>query len=147
MKKYGYAVFTLSLLSLHLPHFISVFQFTKVYSSANTAWKQNCSVSIFFFFHAIRSFTLTGVCQNLAGWIEKLECGGDIEKQNFFKKRFLKRLHSSPVATDTDTANEQHYEVPTDFFTTVRVLLYFCHQINFLMHWLCFSHPFLVRFF
>ncbi|RUS84211.1 hypothetical protein EGW08_008015 [Elysia chlorotica] len=60
-----------------------------------------------------------GVCQNLALWVEKLECGGDVEKQNFFKKRFLKRLHSSPVATDTDTANEQHYEVPTDFFTIV----------------------------
>ncbi|GFS11984.1 (S)-coclaurine N-methyltransferase-like [Elysia marginata] len=55
----------------------------------------------------------------MASWIEKLECGGDIEKQTFFKKRFLKRLRSSPVAIDTDTANEQHYEVPTEFFTTV----------------------------
>ncbi|GFN77764.1 (S)-coclaurine N-methyltransferase-like [Plakobranchus ocellatus] len=60
-----------------------------------------------------------GVRQNLITWVEKLECGGDVEKQNFFKKRFLTRLRSSPVATDTDTANEQHYEVPTEFFTTV----------------------------
>ena len=64
-----------------------------------------------------------GVRQNLMSWIEKLECGGDVEKQNFFKKRFLKRLRSSPVATDTDTANEQHYEVPTEFFTTVSIEL------------------------
>lgn len=62
---------------------------------------------------------LSGVRANLAAWIEKLECGGDLEKQAFFKKRFIQRLRDSPVAIDTEKANEQHYEVPTEFFLTV----------------------------
>ncbi|XP_076467775.1 uncharacterized protein LOC143298736 [Babylonia areolata] len=59
------------------------------------------------------------VRQNMAVWIQKLECGGDVEKQHHFKKRFLSRLRHSGIAEDTDKANEQHYEVPTDFFLTV----------------------------
>ena len=62
---------------------------------------------------------LEGVRLNLAAWLEKLNCGGDIEKQHFFKTKFINKLRSSPVATDTDKANEQHYEVPTQFFKTV----------------------------
>lgn len=61
----------------------------------------------------------TGVRANLAAWIEKLECGGDLEKQAFFKKKFIQRLRESPVAIETEKANEQHYEVPTEFFLTV----------------------------
>ncbi|XP_005095452.1 (S)-coclaurine N-methyltransferase [Aplysia californica] len=60
-----------------------------------------------------------GVRQNMSAWIHKLECGGDIEKQHNFKKKFIQRLRTSPIATDTDKANEQHYEVPTEFFLTV----------------------------
>ena len=56
---------------------------------------------------------------NLAAWIDKLNCDGDIEKQQFFKKKFIKRLRTSPVAIETEKANEQHYEVPTEFFKTV----------------------------
>jgi cyclopropane-fatty-acyl-phospholipid synthase len=52
--------------------------------------------------------------------VKKLDCNGDIEKQSHFKKLFIQRLRNSPVAIDTDKANEQHYEVPTEFFTTVR---------------------------
>ncbi|KAK3096149.1 hypothetical protein FSP39_023750 [Pinctada imbricata] len=65
------------------------------------------------------SFIFPGVRTNLAAWLDKLNCDGDIEKQHFFKKKFLQRLKTSPVAIETDKANEQHYEVPTDFFTTV----------------------------
>ncbi|OPL21340.1 cyclopropane-fatty-acyl-phospholipid synthase, partial [Mytilus galloprovincialis] len=60
-----------------------------------------------------------GVRTNLEAWAKKLDCGGDLEKQNHFKKLFIKRLQNSPVAIETDKANEQHYEVPTEFFTTV----------------------------
>ncbi|XP_052084044.1 uncharacterized protein LOC127721332 [Mytilus californianus] len=60
-----------------------------------------------------------GVRANLAAWAKKLDCGGDLEKQNHFKKLFIKRLQNSPVAIETDKANEQHYEVPTEFFKTV----------------------------
>lgn len=60
-----------------------------------------------------------GVRANLQAWIKKLECEGDLEKQSFFKKKFIKQLRESPVAIETDKANEQHYEVPTEFFLTV----------------------------
>ena len=32
---------------------------------------------------------------------------------------FVERLSSSPIATDTDKANEQHYEVPSEYFDWV----------------------------
>ncbi|XP_069102647.1 uncharacterized protein [Argopecten irradians] len=59
-----------------------------------------------------------GVRQHLASWIRKLDCGGDIEKQHLFKSKFIQSLKTSPVAIETDKANEQHYEVPTEFFIT-----------------------------
>lgn len=40
----------------------------------------------------------------------------------FAAKRYMEVLHdlkSSPIAIDTDKANEQHYEVPAEFFKTV----------------------------
>ncbi|XP_071087384.1 uncharacterized protein [Haliotis cracherodii] len=57
-----------------------------------------------------------GVRGSLGAWIQKLECGGDVERQMFFKKRFIERLRKSAIAIETDKANEQHYEVPTEFF-------------------------------
>lgn len=60
-----------------------------------------------------------GVRQQLKAWLNKLDCGGDIEKQHFFKTKFIQSLKTSPVAVETDKANEQHYEVPTEFFKTI----------------------------
>ena len=74
-------------------------------------------------------FLCSGVRANLAAWIQKLECGGDLEKQAFFKKKFLQRLRESPVAIDTDKANEQHYEVPSEFFLTVRNVMTLLHLL------------------
>ena len=65
---------------------------------------------------------LSAVRQNMSVWIQKLECGGDVEKQHHFKKRFVSRLRHSSIAVDTDKANKQHYEVPTDFFLMVTSL-------------------------
>ena len=56
---------------------------------------------------------------NLSGLVSKLSCDGDIERQHFFKKKFIQKLKTSPIAIETDKANEQHYEVPTDFFKLV----------------------------
>lgn len=66
------------------------------------------------------------VRQNLDKWIQKLDCSGDVEKKLAFKMRFVEKLRESPVAVETATANEQHYEVPTDFFRTVR----FCYNLQ-----------------
>ncbi|PVD34768.1 hypothetical protein C0Q70_06045 [Pomacea canaliculata] len=60
-----------------------------------------------------------GVRSNMEMWIRKLECDGDVEKQHIFKKKFISRLRQSVIAEATDKANEQHYEVPTEFFQTV----------------------------
>ena len=65
------------------------------------------------------------VRQNLSAWLEKLECGGDVEKKLQYKMKMVKKLSQSPIAILTEKANEQHYEVPTEFFQTVRNT-YFC---------------------
>lgn len=59
------------------------------------------------------------VRQNLDKWLQKLDCSGDVEKKLAFKMKFVEKLRESPVAVETARANEQHYEVPTDFFRTV----------------------------
>lgn len=59
------------------------------------------------------------VRQNLDKWLKKLDCSGDVEKKLAFKMKFVQKLRESPVAIQTARANEQHYEVPTDFFRTV----------------------------
>ena len=58
--------------------------------------------------------------QNLTMWLEKLECNGDVEKKLQYKMKMVKKLGHSPIAILTEKANEQHYEVPTEFFQTVR---------------------------
>lgn len=49
-------------------------------------------------------------------WVATFECGGDTEKQAFFKKKYFEKLRASAGATHQDDANLQHYEVPTRFF-------------------------------
>jgi cyclopropane-fatty-acyl-phospholipid synthase len=44
---------------------------------------------------------------------------GDPERQQQRFSEFLRRLVSSPVAIETRAANEQHYEVPTEFYQKV----------------------------
>ena len=51
-----------------------------------------------------------------AQWVKTFECGGDLDKQAFFKKRYFEKLRASVGATHQDDANVQHYEVPTGFF-------------------------------
>jgi len=55
----------------------------------------------------------------LDGWLEKLNCGGDVEKKLQYKQKFVKKLKEMPIAIKTVDANQQHYEVPTDFYLTV----------------------------
>jgi hypothetical protein len=80
----------------------------------------------------------------MGAWIEKLECGGDVEKQHHFKKKFIERLRHSTIAEATDKANEQHYEVPSDFFLTVRFFFFFWQNIllsNRLLTVICVMQP------
>ena len=44
---------------------------------------------------------------------------GDIERDRQAKQEFIAKLCGSPVAIDTGKANEQHYEVPPEFFQMV----------------------------
>lgn len=51
-----------------------------------------------------------------AQWVKTFECGGDLDKQAFYKRRYFEKLRASAGATHQDDANVQHYEVPTEFF-------------------------------
>ena len=58
--------------------------------------------------------------RNLCGmWTQILSYDGDVVKQLERKKKFINKLKTSPIAVETDLANEQHYEVSTDFFLEV----------------------------
>ena len=63
------------------------------------------------------------VRQNLDKWLQKLDCSGDVEKKLQYKLKFVEKLRTSPVAVETERANERHYEVPTDFFRTVSCII------------------------
>ena len=64
------------------------------------------------------------VRQNLDKWLQKLDCSGDVEKKLALKMRFVEKLRKSPVALETARANEQHYEVPTNFFRKVSFFVF-----------------------
>jgi len=49
-------------------------------------------------------------------WMNTLECGGDLDEQAFYKKKYFDKLRVSAAATHQADANTQHYEVPTRFF-------------------------------
>ena len=49
-------------------------------------------------------------------WVSTLECGGDLDEQAFYKKKYFDKLRVSAGATHQSDANTQHYEVPTRFF-------------------------------
>jgi len=51
-----------------------------------------------------------------AQWVWTFECGGDVEKQASYKKKYFEKLRASAGALHQDDANIQHYEVPTTFF-------------------------------
>ncbi|CAN5700164.1 cyclopropane-fatty-acyl-phospholipid synthase family protein [soil metagenome] len=44
---------------------------------------------------------------------------GDVERQQAAMQAFIDGLNQSPIAVKTEDANEQHYEVPTEFFRYV----------------------------
>jgi cyclopropane-fatty-acyl-phospholipid synthase len=41
---------------------------------------------------------------------------GNLEDRNQKKIEFIHRMNQSPIAVDTDLANDQHYEVPSKFY-------------------------------
>jgi len=44
---------------------------------------------------------------------------GDCESRHRAKRAFIEQMKSSPIALHTDEANEQHYELPPEFFQQV----------------------------
>ena len=47
--------------------------------------------------------------------IKNLDC----EKTDFSQMQMISRMQSSPIAINTDSANEQHYEVPEAFYKLI----------------------------
>jgi cyclopropane-fatty-acyl-phospholipid synthase len=56
-----------------------------------------------------------GIRNLLSRKLREEDCGG-IEKQHRALLDFVRELEASPIAIKTAAANEQHYEVPTEFF-------------------------------
>lgn len=59
-----------------------------------------------------------GIRRLLARKLREEDCG-DVEKQQRALLDFVRELKASPIAIKTAAANEQHYEVPTEFFRLV----------------------------
>jgi len=57
--------------------------------------------------------------RRLLGERLRIEARGGVEQQQERLKRFLDELSASPLAVETTAANEQHYELPAQFFTLV----------------------------
>ncbi len=68
-----------------------------------------------------------GIRRLVAARLRQEDRGGPDAQQRHLME-FIARLRASPVAIHTDEANEQHYEVPTGFFTQVlgRHMKYSC---------------------
>ena len=61
--------------------------------------------------------------------IKSLDC----EKTDFSQMQMISRMQSSPIAINTDSANEQHYEVPEAFYKLILGSSYkysCCHWSN-----------------
>lgn len=56
----------------------------------------------------------TGIRSLLRGRLES--CAGDAESEQANLMEFVRELRRMPVAVKTEKANEQHYEVPTEYF-------------------------------
>ncbi len=54
--------------------------------------------------------------RSLLGQRLKDENKGNIELQQHHLMKFIEQLKNSPIAIETAAANEQHYEVPTEFY-------------------------------
>lgn len=59
-----------------------------------------------------------GMRRLMGARLKEERAGGAEQQQQRFMSR-LRDLRQSPIALSTDTANEQHYELPADFFAIV----------------------------
>jgi cyclopropane-fatty-acyl-phospholipid synthase len=67
----------------------------------------------------VPDFLIRRRIRSLLGARLREEDQGDPERQQQRLQDFVHRLAGSPVAIETAAANEQHYEVPTEFYTRV----------------------------
>lgn len=58
----------------------------------------------------------------------KNQATGSVEKQQAFKEDFVEGLKQGPIAIHTGDANEQHYELPPEFFQAIlgKMMKYSC---------------------
>lgn len=54
--------------------------------------------------------------RHLLGETLREKCGGSVEERQARLQEHIDGLRQSPIAIQTDAANEQHYEVPTSFY-------------------------------
>jgi cyclopropane-fatty-acyl-phospholipid synthase len=68
-----------------------------------------------------------GIRRGLVSRLREQDCA-DAERQQEQHRAFIDRLRTNPIAVHTEQANEQHYQVPTEFFQHVlgRRLKYSC---------------------
>jgi len=59
-----------------------------------------------------------GIRRLCAARLQEEDCG-DVERQRARLLRFVEELKASPIALHASAANEQHYEVPAEFFQLV----------------------------
>jgi cyclopropane-fatty-acyl-phospholipid synthase len=64
-------------------------------------------------------FILRAAIRYLVGGRLQQQSQGGVEAQNDRLMRWVEQLKHSPVAIDTDAANQQHYEVPAEFYKLV----------------------------
>lgn len=64
-------------------------------------------------------FLLRAAIRHLIARRLREESEGGIEAQAARLKRYIEQLKHSPVAIETDAANQQHYEVPAEFYRAV----------------------------
>lgn len=64
----------------------------------------------------VPDFLLRIGIRNLLEQRLKDEVKGNLEEQHTYLMNFISELKKSPIAVNTRDANEQHYEVPTEFY-------------------------------
>ena len=60
----------------------------------------------------------TGIRRLLERKLREIRAG-EVAESAILKNRFVELMNRSPIALVPDLANEQHYEVPADFFSEV----------------------------
>jgi cyclopropane-fatty-acyl-phospholipid synthase len=67
----------------------------------------------------VPDWLLRGVLRAALAWSLALRYRRDLEERNAEKRAFIEKSKNSPIAIRTSDPNQQHYEVPAEFFKLV----------------------------